>query len=152
MAELCLETVRAGREGNYPVAAGIFSSQRLIVSGSNKSFVPKVKSSVHAEMVALDSYEESGQQIQELYLLTTLEPCSMCTARIALTEVKRVVYLARDPAGGGVSNKSSYPPDFAKCLESVKFEQFHESGVLILIGELLYRIGEKMWQEVLRNR
>ena len=29
MTEPCLEAVRAGREGNYPVAAGIFASQRL---------------------------------------------------------------------------------------------------------------------------
>ncbi|PWU20685.1 MAG: hypothetical protein C5B49_03840 [Bdellovibrio sp.] len=146
MRELCLAAVEAGREGNYPVASAIISLKGPRFIGTNKSFFPKFKSSGHSEMVALDAYEDSSENLPDLTLMSTLEPCLMCTARIAMSKVTRVIYLAKDASGGAIADLSLLPPDFSKSLSKIRFDEFRASKDLSEIGKCLHEIGEEIWQ------
>lgn len=58
----------------------------------------------HAEMLAIrEACEKAGaQRIPECDLYVTLEPCAMCAAAISFARIRRVVFGASDPKGGGV--------------------------------------------------
>ena len=101
-------------------------------------------------MLTLDVYERTKGKGRKLYMLTTVEPCLMCTARIALSGVSRVTYLIADPAGGGVSNSIDYPSDFSNPLKKIKFVKFKAGAELLNIGNELYKIGEKIWAQNLK--
>ena len=59
----------------------------------------------HAEIVALDNYDASGERARKIILLVTLEPCSVtgktppCTDRILkYPEIKTIVIFSKDPS------------------------------------------------------
>jgi len=58
----------------------------------------------HAEILAIRAAcEKAGaQRIPELDLYVTLEPCAMCVAAISFARIRRLVFGAPDPKGGGV--------------------------------------------------
>jgi tRNA(Arg) A34 adenosine deaminase TadA len=43
-----------------------------------------------------------AQRIPECDLYVTLEPCAMCAAAISFARIRRVVFAATDPKGGGI--------------------------------------------------
>jgi tRNA(adenine34) deaminase len=44
------------------------------------------------------------QRLPECDLVVTLEPCTMCAAAISLFRIRRLVFGAYDPKGGGVEH------------------------------------------------
>lgn len=60
----------------------------------------------HAEILVIrEACEKAGaQRIPGHDLYVTLEPCAMCAAAIAFARVRRLVYAAPDPKGGGVEH------------------------------------------------
>ncbi|MGQ0526811.1 MAG: nucleoside deaminase [Alphaproteobacteria bacterium] len=58
----------------------------------------------HAEVLVIrDVCGQAGaQRIPEYDLFVTLEPCAMCAAVISFARVRRLVFGAGDPKGGGV--------------------------------------------------
>ncbi len=150
MAELCLNAIQAGREGNYPVASAIVSSRGLRYIGTNKSFFPAFKSSNHAEMLTLNDCEDSAENFKNLHLISTLEPCLMCFARISMSKVSQVTFLTGDAAAGPITAKSQLPSDFSMSVSKIKFEKLTASAELSEIGENLYEIGEEIWRRALQ--
>lgn len=148
MLALCEQAVQTGLKGNYPVASAIaLESGDLDFFAVNESLFPAYRSSKHAEMITLDQQEEKSPSFKDVHLVCTLEPCLMCTSRIALSKVAKVTYLISDPAGGGVTTGMVFPPDFQTNLSRIKFEKFTQSSELSYIGKLLYEIGENVWQQ-----
>ena len=122
MISLCERAVQAGIKGNYPVASGIvLKSGELGFVATNESLYPRFFSSKHAEMITIDQQEDNSVFSEDLHLICTLEPCLMCTSRIALSKVKKVTYLTADSSGGGVTTGTAYPPDFEANLSRIKF-------------------------------
>ena len=71
-------------------------------------------------MVLLDRLEAALPRLEgSLVLVTTLEPCVMCLARILLSRVRRVAYLAADPEGGGHACMSSFPSAFQQLAQDL---------------------------------
>ncbi len=60
--------------------------------------------SAHAEILVIREGCEvnSAQRIPEYDLYVTLEPCAMCAGAISFARIRRVVFAAPDPKGGGV--------------------------------------------------
>ena len=60
----------------------------------------------HAEMLVIRS-AAAGQgtvRIENSDLYVTLEPCAMCAGAVSLARVRRLVFGAYDPKGGGVEH------------------------------------------------
>ena len=60
----------------------------------------------HAEIVAIrDAAKTLGSpRLIDCDLFVTLEPCAMCAQAISLARVRRLVFAAYDPKGGGVEH------------------------------------------------
>jgi len=60
--------------------------------------------SAHAEILAIREVceKEGAQRIPEYDLYVTLEPCTMCAGAISFARIRRLVFAAGDPKGGGV--------------------------------------------------
>ena len=58
----------------------------------------------HAEILAIRAVcaTEGAQRIPDYDLYVTLEPCAMCAAAISFARIRRVIFGASDPKGGGV--------------------------------------------------
>lgn len=60
----------------------------------------------HAEMLVIRTVatgrKEKRLPFADLYV--TLEPCPMCAAAISFARIRRLVFAARDPKGGGVEH------------------------------------------------
>lgn len=142
------EALKSGLEGNYPVGAVFISSiGGTFCSGRNRSFVPRFDSAAHAEMEAIDRLEESLVEAEGC-LFTTLEPCLLCTSRILLSKVKKVIFLVEDPSGGGTQiNKVELPSNYKNLYEKLDVRKFEGNKELINIGNELYRLGETLWNE-----
>lgn len=58
----------------------------------------------HAEILAIREVckQTGAQRIPEYDLYVTLEPCAMCAAAISFARIRRVIFGALDPKGGGV--------------------------------------------------
>jgi tRNA(adenine34) deaminase len=58
----------------------------------------------HAEILAIREVANKvgAQRIPEYDLYVTLEPCAMCAAAISFARIRRVVFGACDPKGGGI--------------------------------------------------
>jgi tRNA(adenine34) deaminase len=60
--------------------------------------------SAHAEILVIREVCKAvgAQRIPEYDLYVTLEPCAMCAAAISFARIRRVIFGALDPKGGGV--------------------------------------------------
>lgn len=60
--------------------------------------------SAHAEILAIREacQKDGAQRIPAYDLYVTLEPCAMCAAAISFARLRRVIFAAPDPKGGGI--------------------------------------------------
>ncbi len=109
------EAVKALAGGNYGVGAVILDSRGEVVLATGSRFArPRFRSDGHAEMMALGELEANHAELvpSTLTLVVSLEPCPMCLARIKLSGIGRVRYLADDYDGGMVHLAGRLPPIF----------------------------------------
>lgn len=99
------EAKKAFDQDEVPVGAVLVDihSGEIVATGHNLTITQHDPSS-HAEMVAIRALCQSlGQQrIPEYDLYVTLEPCTMCAAAISFARIRRVIFGAQDPKGGGI--------------------------------------------------
>ena len=118
----CHLAVDAARVGTYGVGALLFDGAgRVIVEGHNRVRVGGFQSDLHAEMVVMNAYEATGrprEEARECTLVTSLEPCPMCMARLIVAGIGTVLYLADDYVGGMVSRLHNLPPTFRNIIQS----------------------------------
>ena len=64
----------------------------------------------HAEILVIRSgcEKESKQRVPEYDLYVTLEPCTMCAAAISFGRIRRLIFGAHDPKGGGVLHGAKF--------------------------------------------
>jgi tRNA(Arg) A34 adenosine deaminase TadA len=60
----------------------------------------------HAELLALRTAASlrGSPRLPDCDLVVTLEPCPMCAAAIGLFRIRRLIFGAYDPKGGGVEH------------------------------------------------
>lgn len=117
----CVAAVRlaieAGEAGNIGIGAVVVDpAGQICATGQNRLFRPSFRSDLHAEMDALDRFEDRPEPDLvpgEYQLFSSLEPCPMCLTRILFSGVHVVRYAVSDPGGGMVSGASGLPPVFA---------------------------------------
>ncbi|MCB2107585.1 MAG: nucleoside deaminase, partial [Rhodobacteraceae bacterium] len=92
--------------GEVPVGAVIADVQGRIVAAAGNEVETRHDPTAHAEMLVLRAAAESAgaPRLVDCDLYVTLEPCPMCASAAALARVRRVIYAAYDPKGGGVDH------------------------------------------------
>ena len=75
-------------------------------------FSPYFRSDLHAEMVVMNIFEERHPEIDTMQgytLVSSIEPCLMCFARLPAGGVPTVKFLAEDAWGGMVNRRQHLP-------------------------------------------
>lgn len=104
---LAMEEARAAaaRE-EVPVGAVVTDARGAVLSRAGNEVEARHDPSAHAEMLALRAAAAArGRKwLEDCTLWVTLEPCPMCAQAASFFRVRRVVFGAYDPKGGGVEH------------------------------------------------
>lgn len=99
----CLkEAKKALEKGEIPVGAVMVHNGRIIARAHNQKETLK-DPTAHAEMIAITQAAAllDNWRLEGVDLYVTLEPCPMCASALVQARVKRIIYGAPDPKGGG---------------------------------------------------
>ena len=94
---------QARKEGEVPVGAVVVFENRIIGRGYNRR--EQLQSALaHAEIMAITEAAKylKSWRLENCELYVTLEPCVMCSGAIVQSRIKKVIFGAKDPKGGGV--------------------------------------------------
>ena len=101
MREALAEAAAAGEDKEVPIGAVITCRGRVIARGHNMT-ERLHDPTAHAEMIAITAATEAvgGKYLSDCTLYVTVEPCPMCAAALAWSQIGRIVYGAPDPKRG----------------------------------------------------
>jgi tRNA(Arg) A34 adenosine deaminase TadA len=105
--EIALEEARlAAARGEVPVGAVVVAADGAVVARAGNAVEAMQDPSAHAEILALRgaAVARGGKWLSDCDLVVTLEPCPMCAQAASLFRVRRLVFGAYDPKGGGVEH------------------------------------------------
>ena len=96
----------AGARGEVPVGAVVVGPDGAILASAGNEVEARGDASAHAEMLALRlaAHGRGDARLAGCDLYATLEPCPMCAHAIGLFRVRRLIFGAYDPKGGGVDH------------------------------------------------
>jgi len=97
----------AGPAGEVPVGAVLVDGVSGAVLAVDHNQVEALGDpTAHAEMqvIRAASVLRGSPRLEDCDLYVTLEPCPMCAAAISLARIRRLVFGAYDPKGGGVEH------------------------------------------------
>jgi len=116
--EIALEEARlAGARGEVPVGAVVLGPDGAVLARDGNRTEALCDAAGHAELLALRAAARrcGAPRLPGCDLVVTLEPCPMCAAAISLFRIRRLVFGAYDPKGGGVEHGARVF-DAASCL------------------------------------
>jgi tRNA(adenine34) deaminase len=105
--EIALAEARlAAARGEVPVGAVVLGGDGLVLARAANRSEELSDPTAHAELLALrEAAALRGEpRLPDCDLVVTLEPCPMCAAAIAFFRIRRLVFGAYDPKGGGVEH------------------------------------------------
>jgi len=105
--EIALAEARAaGMRGEVPVGAVVLGPDGALVACAGNETEERRDASAHAELVAmrLAAGRLGTPRLAGCDLVVTLEPCPMCAHAASLFRIRRLVFGAYDPKGGGVEH------------------------------------------------
>jgi tRNA(Arg) A34 adenosine deaminase TadA len=100
------EARRAAARGEVPVGAVVVGGDGAILARAANRTEELADPTAHAELLALRAAAAARGEprLPDCDLVVTLEPCPLCAAAASLFRVRRVVFGAYDPKGGGVEH------------------------------------------------
>ena len=117
----CRLAFKAADEGNVGVGAILVNPDGTVeIEAHNTIFSEGFRSDLHAEMVVMNEFESNHRErvdLRKYTLVTSLEPCVMCLARLVLAGVGRVLYVAEDNDGGMTRTLTNLPPIFQEFID-----------------------------------
>jgi tRNA(Arg) A34 adenosine deaminase TadA len=134
--ETALEEARlAGARGEVPVGAVVLGPDGAVLARDGNRTEAAGDASAHAELLALRAAarQQGASRLEGCDLVVTLEPCPMCAAAISLFRIRRLIFGAYDPKGGGVEHGARIF-DATSCLhrpEVIGGVRERESGELL---------------------
>ena len=105
--EIALEEARAAAaRGEVPVGAVVLAADGTVLARAGNAVEAQADASAHAELLALRAAAavRGEPRLPDCDLVVTLEPCPMCAQAISLFRIRRLVFGAYDPKGGGVEH------------------------------------------------
>lgn len=105
MQQALAEARAAALRGEVPVGAVIVKDGIVIAAAGNR-VEELADPTAHAEMLAIRAAAGAlgSPRLEGCDLYVSLEPCAMCAAAISFTRLRRVVFGAYDPKGGGITH------------------------------------------------
>lgn len=106
------EAEQALERDEVPVGAIVVFENRVIGRGHNLT-ESLHDATAHAEIIALSAaYKHFDDwRLENCYLFSTLEPCTMCAGAAVLSRLKGIVYGAKDPKFGGCGSVFDVPSE-----------------------------------------
>ena len=100
------EAHAAAARGEIPVGAIVVDAEGSVLASAGNQTEADDDPTAHAEIVALRRAASrlGNPRLAGCDLFVTLEPCSMCAHAISLFRIRRLVFAAYDPKGGGVDH------------------------------------------------
>ena len=105
--ELALrEAHAAAARGEVPIGAVLVSPAGEVVAAAGNRTRELSDPSAHAEMLVIreGGAKLGSERLIDHDLYVTLEPCPMCAQAASFFRVRRIVFGAYDPKGGGVEH------------------------------------------------
>ncbi len=105
--EIALEEARAAAvRGEVPVGAVVTDAAGRVLARAGNEVEARHDPSAHAELLALRAAATARRDkfLTDCTLTVTLEPCPMCAQAIGFFRIRRLVFGAYDPKGGGVEH------------------------------------------------
>ena len=101
-----LQARAAGARGEVPVGAVVVTAAGTVLSQAGNETEARADPSAHAELLALRAAAavRGVPRLPDCDLVVTLEPCPMCAQAASFFRIRRVVFGAYDPKGGGVEH------------------------------------------------
>lgn len=98
------EARKAGARGEVPIGALLVHNETGEITAASNNTIAGADPTAHAEIEVIRRacLHAESQRIPEHDLFVTLEPCAMCAAAISFARIRRVLFGATDPKGGGV--------------------------------------------------
>lgn len=94
-------------KGEVPIGAVLVDGATGDVLAADHNRVEELQDpTAHAEMLVIRAVAMSRQEKRLTFadLYVTLEPCPMCATAISFARLRRVIYGAVDPKGGGIDS------------------------------------------------
>ena len=100
------EAAAAAARGEVPVGAVITDAAGSVLASAGNEVEARNDPTAHAEILALRAAAArlGSPRLPDCTLTVTLEPCPMCAQAASFFRVRRVVFGAYDPKGGGVEH------------------------------------------------
>ena len=105
--EWALQEARAAAaRGEVPVGAVVLGPNGRILARAGNEVEARHDASAHAEILARRqaAAARGDTRLTDCDLVVTLEPCPMCAHAVSLFRVRRLIFGAYDPKGGGVDH------------------------------------------------
>ena len=107
MMDLALTEARAAAaRGEVPVGAVVLGPDGAVLARAGNEVEARHDASAHAELLALRAAAAQcgDARLTGCDLFVPLEPCPMCAHAISLFRIRRLIFGAYDPKGGGVEH------------------------------------------------
>ncbi len=100
------EARTAAALGEIPVGAVVIGPDGAVLARAGNRTEQQNDPTAHAEILALRgaAARRSSPRLADCDLVVTLEPCPMCAHAISLFRIRRLIFGAYDPKGGGVDH------------------------------------------------
>lgn len=105
--DIALAEARAAAvRGEVPVGAVVLGPDGAVLAQAGNEVEAACDASAHAELLALRmaAAARGSPRLADCDLVVTLEPCPMCAQAISFFRIRRLVFGAYDPKGGGVEH------------------------------------------------
>jgi tRNA(Arg) A34 adenosine deaminase TadA len=105
--ELALaEAAAAAARGEVPVGAVVTGPDGAVLARAGNEVEARADASAHAELLAMRAAAArlGSPRLTGCDLFVTLEHCPMCAQAASLFRIRRLVFGAYDPKGGGVEH------------------------------------------------
>lgn len=100
------QAAAAAERGEVPVGAVLVAASGDELARTGNRIEELSDPTAHAEVLAIRkaAADARSPRLMDTTLYVTLEPCAMCAQAISLARIKRLVFAAYDPKGGGVEH------------------------------------------------
>jgi tRNA(adenine34) deaminase len=100
------EAAAAADAGDVPIGAVVLDAGGTVVARGRNRREADGDPTAHAELVAIRSAARAagGWRLDDMTLVVTLEPCTMCAGAVVASRLGRLVYGAEDPRAGAVGS------------------------------------------------
>jgi cytosine deaminase len=96
------EAAAAAARGEVPVGAAVIGPDGILLARAGNAVEAERDASAHAELRAMRA--AGSARLTGCTVFVTLEPCAMCAAAMVHFRIRRVVFGAYDPKGGGIDH------------------------------------------------